>query len=147
LNFDNFILAIHNDDIIEVKKFLINKDFNPAYENNIAFIIACFYPKIDIVKLLLNDKRINPNDQNNRAFINSCYYKKNNLVNIFLKNNIYSFDFDFDFDFENKDEFYFLKKIYPTLRKDVDKYLINKGLKHTIIELQKELISDKITRF
>jgi ankyrin repeat protein len=143
LTFDNFIRAINSNDIRSVKTFLSNKDFNPAKENNLAFIYACFKKHTYIFKLLLNDNRINPTDRNNIAFIHACYYNKNNLVNIFIKNNIYSFDFDF----ENKEEFYFLKKIYPTLNKDVNKFLNSMNKEHIIIELQKDLISDKISTF
>jgi ankyrin repeat protein len=173
LNFNDFIQTIKNNDIHSVENFLINNDLNhadqqrafifacnkgrtvivklflknkrvnPAYQNNKAFINACYNGKLGIVKLLLNDKRVNPADQNNQAFIRAILIGKIYIIKMFLKHKIYSFDFDF----ENKEEFYFLKKIYPTLNKDVNKYLTSSNNKHIIIELQKHLISDKISTF
>jgi hypothetical protein len=138
-----FIFACDNGKICIVKLFLNNKIINPAYENNRSFIKACYSGKLGIVKLLLNDKRVNHADQNNKAFIEACYFRNIDIIKLFIEHKIYSFDFDF----ENKEEFYFLKKIYPTLNKDVNKYLTSNNNKHIIIELQKYLISDKISIF
>jgi ankyrin repeat protein len=174
LDFEDFIQVIENNNIHSVKKFLINKDFNPAEKNNKAFIRSIIYGHIDIlklllndkrinpanqhnqafiyacsslhiniIKLLLNDKRINPTDQNNNAFIRACYNGNINIVKIFIEHKIYSFNFEFD----SKDENHFLKKIYPTLNKEINKYLISIEEEDLIIELQKHLISDKIFTF
>jgi ankyrin repeat protein len=174
LNFNDFIKAINSNYIKSVEIFLTNKDSNPAEQNNQAFIDACYdgnfdtvklllkdyrinpaddnniafimagyREHVDIIKLLLNDNRINPTDHNNKTFINACYNENINIIKLFIEYNIYHFDFDF----ENKDKFYFLKKIYPTLNKDINKYLTSMNKEDLIIELQKHFISDKISMF
>jgi ankyrin repeat protein len=58
----SFIIAIHNNDIEQVKLLLKNKKINPSYDNNLAIRTATMNGGVDLVKILIKDKRVDPSD-------------------------------------------------------------------------------------
>jgi hypothetical protein len=61
-----------------VKKYLNNKNFNPSYNNNQAFLLAVKNGSYKVVEILIKDKRIDPTDNNNAAFLHAQIFKKIN---------------------------------------------------------------------
>ena len=64
---EQFIDAIETNDIKTVKVLLMDKDVNPAADNNTPVNWAADYGFWDIFELLLTDKRVNPFDGKNSS--------------------------------------------------------------------------------
>jgi hypothetical protein len=75
MNYDTFIQAVLDNNLIEVKTLLKDKAINPAQNNNTAIGSASAKGFYDMVRLLLNDPRVDPSDNNSHSLLWSVQNK------------------------------------------------------------------------
>jgi hypothetical protein len=81
-----FFRYLENNNIDGVVKMLSLKNFNPAFELNVAVRYAAQNNKEEILKILIKDSRINPTVYHNQAFSNAASVGLINILKILLEN-------------------------------------------------------------
>tara|TARA_Y100001960_G_scaffold304192_1_gene357081 strand:+ start:10474 stop:10848 length:375 start_codon:yes stop_codon:yes gene_type:complete len=87
MNFRNFLNAVKQNDIKEVKKYLSNKDFNPAQLDSIAIESAIQHDSFDTFILLINDKRLDPSAMDNNSLFCAIQSESINFFKELIKIN------------------------------------------------------------